>query len=204
MVGKELDISNKVYGRLTAISRSLKKSKGTDIRWLFICECGNKKILNKYQVISGRTVSCGCYYEKVRGMGNFKHGLSYTSTYSSWHGMLQRCYNPNSAAAKWYSKKGIEVSEDWKSFNNFYRDMGEKPSPNHSIERIDGSKGYSKNNCKWATIQEQNNNKSNNVYVTIDNEKMTLSSACRKLSINRSTVTSRIRRGMTPQQAISL
>ncbi len=89
----------------------------------------------------------------------FRHGLSKTSEYRIHKGMMDRCYNKNSISYKYYGGRGIKVSTKWKNFGNFIEDMGLRPSPNHSIDRINNDKGYSVDNCRWATHKEQANNK---------------------------------------------
>lgn len=94
-------------------------------------------------------------------MSRNSHGLSGTPTYSTWCGMLQRCYNPNSSAYKWYGAKGITVCKEWREdFVSFFQDMGERPSE-MTLDRIDSSKGYFKENCRWTTMLEQQNNRTN-------------------------------------------
>jgi|DEB19_MinimDraft_3_1074340.scaffolds.fasta_scaffold35149_3 hypothetical protein len=87
-----------------------------------------------------------------------KHGMSNTSTYRSWHMMLQRCYNKNNPSFIYYGERGITVDEKWRSFENFYKDMGDRPEGT-SIDRIDVNGNYCKNNCKWSSLYEQAKNK---------------------------------------------
>lgn len=86
------------------------------------------------------------------------HGLYKSKEYKIWEGMIQRCHNKNSSTYKYYGGRGITVCDRWKLFINFYADMGEKQK-GLTIERIDNDLGYSPNNCKWATMSEQNKNK---------------------------------------------
>jgi hypothetical protein len=79
--------------------------------------------------------------------------------YRAWHNMKQRCLNPNNPTFKYYGKKGITIHNSWLEFDNFYRDMGRKPNKSYTLERINNNKGYEPGNCKWATWEEQNNNK---------------------------------------------
>jgi len=80
--------------------------------------------------------------------------------------MIQRCSNPKEKAFERYGAKGITVSEDWKSFEHFFISMGPRPSAMHTVERVDGTKGYCKENCRWATYAEQNRNTSRNRMIT--------------------------------------
>jgi hypothetical protein len=90
---------------------------------------------------------------------NWKHGLANTLTYSSWYNMINRCRSTDPRVAKWHGSRGIKVCERWlHSFENFLADMGERPSLNHSIDRINNDLGYFPENCRWTTSKEQRRN----------------------------------------------
>lgn len=122
--------------------------------WLCKCDCGNETIVSVSNL--KKTKSCGC----EQFIGNHKtHGRSKTTEYKSWSGMIERCTNQSSKHYKRYGGRGISVCDEWRnSFETFFNDMGLKPSPKHSIDRINNDKGYSKENCRWATHVEQVNN----------------------------------------------
>jgi len=112
------------------------------------------------------------------------NGLSTSPIYKVWASMLDRCYNSNTRNYESYGGRGITVSKEWiNSFNTFYKDMGERPS-NYSIERIDNNKGYSKDNCKWASIKEQSNNKRSTIKIKYNDKVQSLAEWCEELSIN--------------------
>lgn len=99
---------------------------------------------------------------------NAKHGWAGTPTYSSWVNMRTRCENPKSTQWKWYGAKGVTVCERWKVFGLFLEDMGERPSKQHTLDRIDRSKGYEPGNVKWSVMTEQCRNRSSNRSVVRD------------------------------------
>lgn len=95
------------------------------------------------------------------------HGLSKHPLYRMWHAMKNRCYNPNVDRYKNYGARGITVCDRWKhDFSIFLDDMGEKPSPSHSIDRRNNNLGYSPDNCYWATPSQQQSNTRNSTHVT--------------------------------------
>jgi len=113
-----------------------------------------------------------------------KHGLSKSKLYSIWTNIKYRCYNPNQESYKNYGGKGIKMSESWyNSFLTFKNDIGERPDDSYTVERNDVEGDYCKENCRWATMVEQNNNKTNNHYITYNNETFTLSQWSGKLGI---------------------
>lgn len=140
-----------------------------------------------------------------RGMHLFKHGLARTRTHRIWCKMKERCHNPNSINFARYGGAGVTVCERWKaSFEAFLYDMGECPGPEFSIERRDSRKGYFKNNCKWATVLEQSNNKRNNVVVEYQGQSKTVAQWCRDLRLNYHLVRQRIYRDKwTPERAFA-
>lgn len=127
-----------------------------------------------------------------------KHGDSGKNRapeYKIWAGMLSRCNNPNHISFKRYGERGIGVCEEWKDYTNFIRDMGYRPSSKHSLERRDNSKGYSKENCFWATLIEQGRNKRNNRYIETPLGKMLLCEAAEVSGIGIHTLIGRVDRG---------
>ena len=147
--------------RLIAI-RYVGKMKNNQARWLFLCECGVEKDIIVYHVKTGATKSCGCLLREImRGQHwNKQHGYFGTRTYRSWNSMKSRCENPKATAYERYGGAGIKVCRRWQKFENFLEDMGERPD-GKTLDRINNLKGYSKENCRWATIKEQQNNRKN-------------------------------------------
>lgn len=115
--------------------------------------------------------------------------------YVTWQKMKDRCYNPNSHAYSKYGGRGIKVCERWHDFNNFVYDMGEKPTKQHTLDRIDNDGDYCPENCRWATQLEQQNNTSYNRNITIDGKTMSTSAWCRHYGIKLTTYYQRLKLG---------
>lgn len=151
------DIGGQRFGRLTVLG--LATTVGGKAIWFCRCDCGKEGQFKCDNLVRGVTKSCGCLRRDLvvkRFLASAKH----TPGYRSWDAMTQRCYNPRNNRYKNYGARGISVCEEWRNdFWQFYKDMGPKPSPKHSIDRIDNSLSYCKSNCKWSTNSEQANNK---------------------------------------------
>lgn len=134
-------------------------NKRKKTRWLCKCDCGNLAIISNSDLKGGKTSSCGCLKEHVLLYAKVTHGLTYSPTYKSWSSMIQRATNKNLPCAGNYSLRGITVCDEWRKFENFYADMGERPSLSYSIDRINVDGNYEPGNCRWATTTEQAFNK---------------------------------------------
>lgn len=138
-----------------------------------------------------------------RRLGEKTHGLSGSREYRIWASMINRCTNKNSAGYRDYGGNGITVCDEWMSFENFISDMGCAPSCKHTLDRIIGSLGYNKENCRWATRDIQNRNTSRNVFVSIGGESLTISEWAERTGIDPRTISMRIRRGWDARLAIT-
>lgn len=149
----KIDLMGQSFNYLTVVGYV--GSNKTGSRWRCVCSCGKEAIVNSYKLRTGTTKSCGCYSKSLIGSKNKTHGMSNkTRTYRTWKEMRQRCNNPNATQYKWYGGKGISICSEWNDYTRFLSDMGERPE-GHTLDRIDPDKGYSKENCRWATPKQQ-------------------------------------------------
>lgn len=131
------------------------------------CDCGNTTIVRSRSLTTGKTTSCGCARRKSNGMHS-------SITYRSWISAKQRCENPHNHNYKNYGARGIRMCKDWsESFLRFFNDMGERPSKEFTLDRIDVNGNYEPSNCKWATHKEQSNNRRDNHFITYNGNKYT-------------------------------
>lgn len=205
-MGQLVNLLGGKFGRLTVVSKTTKRGSSGSVFWNCLCECGKTKDVSSSCLRTGQTKSCGCLFLDIaseKGMAKRIHGMTLTNTYRSWGGMKQRCNNPNNEKYGIYGGAGITVCDEWnKSFDNFFKDMGECPK-GMSIDRIDVTKGYYKDNCRWATQKQQQNNRSNNVIITVGEVPMTMSEYCQKHGLNSDKVQQRLKRGWSQERAVS-
>ncbi|MCP1852773.1 MULTISPECIES: hypothetical protein [unclassified Bradyrhizobium] len=173
------------YGRLVAVSREGKDAR-SNILWKFACDCGTDYVCRSSSVRRGYVISCGCLRAenarvngaKSDGEASITHGRRFSAEYAAWAHMIRRCTNPNDEKFPDYGGRGISVCDRWSNFANFHEDMGDRPSPHHSLDRIKNDEGYSKSNCRWSTRAIQTRNKRNNVRIVYRGEEMILKDAC--------------------------
>lgn len=170
---------------------------------LFSCECGNTAKLLIDNAKRGIATSCGCFRAETTSERRTSHGMFGTPTYKSWAGMIQRCTNGNDRAFKYYGGRGITICDEWvNSFEAFYADMSDKPD-NKTLDREDNEKGYSKDNCRWATRTEQNRNTRKNVNLTFNGKTQCVSAWAEDTGINCHAIYDRLRSGWSIGRALT-
>lgn len=205
MLQKYLDYIGTKHGRLTILSIS--KKPGDKPKFHCVCDCGKHAQFVIFNI--NRTHSCGCYRSEIAKQKNKTHGQSgnaqkRTPAYKAWVRMRDRCYNAKSWRYKYYGGKGVTISDEWQSFENFFRDMGQ-PAKGMSLDRINPHGNYEFSNCRWATLQEQAANKTNTLFLTIDGEKIPMMEASRKYEIKFQTLWARLKvYNWTDRQSVGL
>lgn len=197
-MSKRIDISGKRFKRLFVLSYHSNDGSGNS-KWICKCDCGNIVIVRSSTLINGRTLSCGCYGTERRKEIRTTHGFSKVGMpeYESWKAMRGRCYNKNNEAYPDYGGRGIGVCKRWfKSFENFFADMGKKPSPQHTLDRYPNNDGnYEPSNCRWATKRQQAENTRRNRYVEYRGEFVLITRLAERLGISDDTIRNRIKKG---------
>lgn len=194
---RRIDLVGKRFERLVVL-----KYVGNR-KWLCQCDCGNVKTIYGDDIRTSHTKSCGCWNLEVRSRPQAGITLRRLHPeYSVWHGMRSRCNNPRNISYEWYGGRGVVVCSRWDDFDTFLSDVGARPSPEHSIDRIDPNGNYEPGNVRWATASEQTNNRRNTVLLHYQGRVVTVPELAAERGLKYSTVNSRLRKGWTVEDSI--
>jgi len=197
------DLNGQKFNRWTVLSFAyIKEGKAW---WNCKCDCGTERVIMGTSIVTGGSQSCGCARVDFATENNTTHGLSKHPVYSVWRHIHSRCrgYNPNDIPC--YVDKGITVCERWsgpEGFVNFLKDMGERPEGTQ-IDRIDNSKGYSSENCRWVTCKENQRNRGTNRNITFNGKTQCMSAWSEELGMYKGTIRERLERGWSEERALT-
>ena len=196
------NLTGQKFGRLTVVEYVGKYKCGATL-WQCSCECGQTRVAAAVNLVKGSTKSCGCFRREI-SRASSTHHMCDTTEYASWVGLRSRCNSPSNPKFHRYGGRGITLCSEWESFETFFADMGPRPSPEHSLDRINNSLGYCKENCRWATPAEQSNNRECTVFITFNGEKNPLTYWAVETGISRHVLLQRVKKlGWSAERALT-
>lgn len=197
--GRFQDLTSQRFGRWAVIGYAGKNKHG-ESTWHCRCDCGTTRVVRGRDLASGHSRSCGCLCREI----TTTHGMTGSPEYKSWTGIIKRCTNPNYPNYNYYGGRGITLCKRWRdSFEAFLSDVGPRPSPNHSIDRIDNDGNYEKSNCRWATRIEQQRNSRQNHLITFQGKTRCVAEWAELYGINCTTLRMRLNRGWSIERAFT-
>jgi hypothetical protein len=206
--GRFKDASGQQFGELEALYFLAMRERiqpGRIAYYWCRCSCGVEKAIAAIHLRAGKAASCG---KGIHATG-YKHGTTGRNKkaipeYGIWAAMRDRCNNPNNKHFKDYGGRGITVCQRWNDFRTFLADMGPRPSPRHTLDREDNDKGYSPDNCRWATRKQQARNTRLTRMVTVDGETVPLNDVADAVGIHEKTLKGRLAKGLTLGEALEI
>lgn len=197
------DLTNKVFNRYTVVRYSGINSNGHS-SWFCVCQCGNFSTVSGPSLKNGHSKSCGCLKIELFRQRLTKHGMRHIPEYKNWQMMKRRCNNSSDKRYERYGGRGIKVCDRWQSsFANFFADIGPRPSPKHSIDRINNDGNYEPSNCRWATNREQSVNRISNIRAEWNGINLTATEWARKYNFDPQLIIDRLNRGWSIEKALT-
>ena len=200
------NMAGMVFGRLTVLNHLPDSSQRT--KWLCRCDCGQQKAVAGQLLTAGKARSCGCLSRELTAARNATHGHTrgyvVSKAYNTWQNIRRRCFDKTNKRFAEYGGRGITVCEHWLSFENFLSDMGEPPSPKHSIDRVDNHGDYEPGNCRWAQSDVQMKNRRNARLLTFNGRTQNLCDWAAEIGIKSDTIAARLDLyGMSVEEALT-
>lgn len=194
------DFTPETFGRLTTLGPAFLVGETATV--VCQCSCGHIGTFKYSKIKNGYSKSCGCLQKEIartraieNGKASKTHGLSKSPEYMAYHDIIRRCHDSKNKGFMRYGGRGIKVCDRWlgeSGFQNFFDDMGNRPSPRHSIDRIDNDGNYCPENCRWATAKEQSNNRRSNVIITAMGKSQTIAQWASETGLSHSVIWHRV------------
>lgn len=186
---KKLDLTGKTFSRLLVVCEAPRRNGKR--YWTCTCSCSSLHTVEQNNLTSGRTTSCGCLNQELRS-SRCTHRMSRSPEYRSWAAMWQRCTDPKINGFIKYQYR--RPPPEWRDFSVFFTHVGPRPSPSHSLERVNNNLSYGPGNVGWATPSEQARNRGSNHLVRAAGDIMSLIAGCELVGLKYRTVRSRLAR----------
>lgn len=196
---KRMDLIGREFGLMRVIAFAGLDARRNS-RWLCVCKCGTQKVCLGFNLTRNHIVSCGCRTQLKTEQRAEEH-----PDWRPFSSMLCRCYHPKTPGYKNYGGRGIVVCDRWREggFWVFIADMGPRPTPNHSLDRIDNDGPYSPENCRWSTPKQQGRNRRTTVRLTYQGETLPMIEWVERLGLDYNQVRHRYRKGMSAEDILS-
>jgi hypothetical protein len=193
---QNLDLTGKSFGKWIVLRKHENRTKHGEVLWECKCECGNNANVKAGNLRGNTSKSCGCAQHE------YTHNMTGTKTFKSWESMKQRCLNKNAPDYISYGGRGIKVCNRWvNSFDNFLSDMGLRPN-DKTLDRMDVNGDYTPENCRWATKQEQEQNKRNTLKITAFGETKTVHEWANQYNLAARVIIERVKVGWDSEKAL--
>lgn len=192
------------FGRWTVLSKSKTKKYAHHVSYNCRCDCGTTRIVSGSQLRRGASASCGCRFREEAAKSQRTHGLTNHRLAGVWRSMKERCTNPNHVAFHRYGGRGIRVCDRWKSLATFVADNDALAKPGLQLDRIDNNGPYSPENCRWATPKMQHRNKSVNVFLEHNGERMVVTDWAKRLGVTPAAIRARLSVGWSVADAVTV
>jgi hypothetical protein len=200
-----IDLTGQRFDRLVVLRRGPRRATSTAAVWICRCDCGREHAVIGSALTHGSTKSCGCLKQDAYVVGtNRTHGGTGTVEYNAWENAKRRCYDPKATNYERYGGRGITMFLAWlNNFAAFLAYLGPKPSPRHTLDRIDSNGNYEPGNVRWALPKQQNNNLRSNQRLVLGGQSRTLAEWSEVQGLPRSTLVMRLRRGWSVVRALN-
>lgn len=200
-----IDLTGQEFDNLEVIEFAGYASNG-NAKWKCKCKCGRFKDIASWQIINRATRSCGCLRDNALRAMRTTHRDGNSTEHRIWSNIMTRCYNPKCAAYRWYGGRGIEACDRWRGdsgYQNFLSDVGRRPGPEYTLDRINHNGNYEPSNVRWATVKQQARNRRSNRMIEHDGRCLSVAEWAEILGVRSGSLLQRINSGWSIERALT-